>query len=70
MIIDASEYEDKINEMLSDERTYEKLPTDPTQCYKRELLSRLKKENKINKSQYHLLYPIAENIPTRGATQV
>ena len=66
VIIDASEYEDKINEMLSDERTYEKLPTDPTQRYKRELvaiLSRLKKENKINKSQYDLLYPTAENIP-------
>ena len=66
VIIDASEYEDKINEMLSDERTYEKLPTDPTQRYKRELvaiLSRLKNEEKINKSQYDLLYPTAENVP-------
>ena len=66
VVIDVSEYEEKINEMLSDERTYEKLTSDPTQRYKRELvaiLSRLRKENKINKAQYDLLYPTAENIP-------
>ena len=52
--------------MLSDERTYEKLTSDPTQRYKRELVaisSRLRKENKIDKAQYDLLYPTAENIP-------
>ena len=66
VVIDVSEYEEKINEMLSDERTYEKLTSDPTQRYKRELvtiLSRLKKENKIDKAQYDLLYPTAENVP-------
>ena len=65
VVIDVSEYEEKINEMLSDERTYEKLTSDPNQRYKRELvaiLSRLKKEKKIDKAQYDLLYPTAENI--------
>ena len=64
--MDVSEYEEKLTEMLSDEKTYEQLPSDPTHRYKRELvaiLSRLKKENKINKSQYDLLFPTAENIP-------
>ncbi|XP_072033416.1 uncharacterized protein [Amphiura filiformis] len=52
--------------MLNDKRTYETLPSDPTQRYKRELvaiLSILKKDGKINRSQYDLLFPTAENIP-------
>ncbi|XP_072033048.1 uncharacterized protein [Amphiura filiformis] len=66
VLMDTTEYEDKIHEMLSDERTYEQLPSDPTQRYKRELvaiLSRLKKDKKIEKYQYDLLFPTAENIP-------
>ena len=66
VLMDVQDYEDKLTEMLSDEKTYEQLSSDPTQRYKRELvaiLSRLKKENKINKSQYDLLFPTAENIP-------
>ncbi|XP_072041389.1 uncharacterized protein [Amphiura filiformis] len=66
VLMDTSEYEEKIQEMLSDERTYEQLPSDPTQRYKRDLvaiLSRLKKEDKIKKYQYDLLFPTAENIP-------
>jgi hypothetical protein len=64
--MDAGEYEEKLNDMLSDERTYEQLDSDPTQRYKRELvaiLTRLKKEDKITRSQYDLLFPTAENIP-------
>ena len=66
VIMEVSDYEQKLSEMLSDEKTYEQLPSDPTQRYKRDLvaiLSRLKKENKINKTQYDLLFPTAENIP-------
>ena len=66
VIMEVSDYKQKLSEMLSDEKTYERLPSDPTQRYKRELvaiLSRLKKENKINKTQYDLLFPTAENIP-------
>ncbi|XP_072051475.1 uncharacterized protein [Amphiura filiformis] len=65
VIMEVSEYEDKLSEMLSDARTYEQLALDPTQKYKRELvtiLSRLKKEEKITRSQYDLLYPTAENV--------
>ncbi|XP_072039538.1 uncharacterized protein [Amphiura filiformis] len=59
-------YEEKVNNLLSDEKTYEKLKGDPTSKYKRKLLGtlqRLKKENKIDNSQYKLLYPTAENTP-------
>ncbi|XP_072051907.1 uncharacterized protein [Amphiura filiformis] len=66
VIMEVSEYKDKLSDMLSDARTYEQLASDPTQKYKRELvtiLSRLKKEEKITRSQYDLLYPTAENVP-------
>ncbi|XP_072050102.1 uncharacterized protein [Amphiura filiformis] len=59
-------YEEKVNNLLSDEKTYEKLKGDPTSKYKRKLLGtlqRLKKENKIDNNQYKLLYPTAENTP-------
>ena len=60
------DYEKKVNEMLSDKSTYEKLSKDPTPKYKRKLLDilkRLKTENKIDEGQYRLLYPTAENTP-------
>ena len=47
-------------------KTYEVLKTDPTPKYKRKLisiLSRLKKENKIDEKQYKLLYPTTANTP-------
>jgi len=52
--------------MLADERTYEKLPSDPTPKYKRKLISilkGLKAKNKIEEDQYKHLYPTAENVP-------
>jgi hypothetical protein len=66
VLMEVTEYEEKISEMLADERTYELLPSDPTSRYKRQLvaiLSRLKKDNKINNYQYNLLFPTAENVP-------
>ncbi|XP_072039336.1 uncharacterized protein [Amphiura filiformis] len=66
-----NEYESKVNDMLSDQHTYEKLSKDPTPAYKRklvEILKRLKSENKINESQYRLLYPTAENTPRMYCT--
>ncbi|XP_072047077.1 uncharacterized protein [Amphiura filiformis] len=59
-------YEEKVNNLLSDEKTYEKLKGDPTSKYTRKLLGtlqRLKKENKIDNNQYKLLYPSAESTP-------
>ncbi|XP_072039314.1 uncharacterized protein [Amphiura filiformis] len=66
VVMQADEYEQKLQGMLSDEKTYEQLDRDPTPRYKRQLvgiLSRLKKEEKITKSQYDHLFPTAENVP-------
>ncbi|XP_071944448.1 uncharacterized protein [Antedon mediterranea] len=66
VVQNKKEYESKVKEMLNDHKTYEKLTKDPTPGYKRklvEILKRLKTENKINESQYRLLYPTAENTP-------
>ena len=57
--------------MLSDDKTHEKLPSDPTGKYKRKLvaiLQRLKSENKLSKDQYDGLYPTAENVPKMYCT--
>ncbi|XP_072021636.1 uncharacterized protein [Amphiura filiformis] len=69
--MDTDEYEQKLNNMLSDEKTYEVLTKDPTAKYKRELVSiltRFKTENKITRAQYDYLYPTAENVPRIYAT--
>ncbi len=71
VIQNTSEYESKVNAMLNDQHTYEKLKKDPTPVYKRklvEILKRLKTEDKINESQYRLLYPTAENTPRMYCT--
>jgi len=50
VIMDTAEYEEKVKEVLSDEKVYEVLKKDPTAVYKRQLVSiltRLKEENKI-----------------------
>ena len=52
--------------MLSDEKTYAELPTNPTTKYKNKLvniLKSLKKDGKINQGKYKELYPTAENVP-------
>ena len=49
--MDTEEYEKKVREMLSDEKTYSKLNSDPTPKYRKKLvaiLDRLKSEKKIN----------------------
>ena len=66
VVMQSEEYEQKLTDMLSDEKTYKELQSDPTARYKRELvaiLSRLKKEEKIGHAQYHHLFPTAENVP-------
>ncbi|XP_072046302.1 uncharacterized protein [Amphiura filiformis] len=48
VLLDKVEYEEKVNTMLGDKKTYEELPADPTAKYKRKLvsaLSKLKKED-------------------------
>ena len=66
VILDKNEYEEKVNNMLADKKTYEELPDDPTPKYKRKLVSiltNLKKEGKISEAKYKELYPTAENVP-------
>ena len=60
------DYDEKVNNMLADKKTYQELPDDPTPRYKRKLvaeLTKLKKEGKITEMKYKQLYPTAENIP-------
>jgi hypothetical protein len=71
VVVDKEEYDKKVLDMLSDERTYEKLNKDPTAVYKRKLvsiLSQLKQEKKITESQYTQLYPTSEKIPVLYCT--
>ena len=71
VILDKSDYEQKINALLSDDRTYEVLKSNPTSSYKRKLvniLQRLKKEGKVTQQQYDYLYPTSENVPRMYGT--
>lgn len=71
VVLDSSSYDEKVNLMLSNHKTYEQLATDPTNKYKRELMStlgRLKDESKITTQQYEYLRPSGESIPRLYAT--
>jgi len=71
VIMTTAEYEEKVKEMLIDEKVYEVLKKDPTAVYKRKLasiLTRLKEENKITEGQYKMLYPTMENTPRMYCT--
>ncbi|XP_070549267.1 uncharacterized protein [Ptychodera flava] len=71
VVIDKDEYEDKVRRMLDNPKTYAKLDRDPTQKYKRQLitiLTRLKKERKITNEQYWHLYPTSEKVPSMYCT--
>jgi len=66
VVLDKTEYEQKVQHMLDDERTYEKLKKDPTAVYKKKLvsiLSRLKNEERISRELYSHLYPASEKVP-------
>jgi len=69
--METAEYEEKVKEMLSDEKVYEVLKKDTTAVYKRKLVSiltRLKEENKMTEKQYKMLYPTTENTPRMYCT--
>ena len=64
VITDTEEYEKKVREMLSDEKTYSKLNSDPTPKYRKKLvaiLDRLNSEKKITSKQHQYLIPSSEN---------
>ena len=71
VIMDKTEYDQKLQAMLDDEKTYQKLDKDPTLKHKRKLigmLTKLKKDNKIDEAQYKQLYPTTEYVPRVYAT--
>ncbi len=71
VVMDSSEYEQKVKDMLSDTKTYEVLKSDPTNKCKKELmatLTRLLNESKISQDQYDHLRPSGEVIPRLYAT--
>ena len=71
MVMDTGEYEQKVTTVLSDHKTYDKLKKDPTQKYKRQLVSiirKLKEDDKITEEQYKYLYPTAKNVPRMYCT--
>ncbi|XP_072033096.1 uncharacterized protein [Amphiura filiformis] len=73
VVLDRVDYDEKVNTMLGDKKTYEELPNDPTAKYKRKLvsaLSKLKKEGKITETKYKQLYPTAENVPRLYCTPI
>ena len=66
VVMDKTEYEEKVSTTLNDAHTYEKLQADPTSSYKRKLiekLTKLKKDSKITEDQYNYLYPTSEATP-------
>ena len=66
VVMDKTQYEKKVREILDNEKTYSQLKWDPTAKYKIKLiaiLTRLKREGKITEQQYFYLYPSAEAIP-------
>ena len=67
VLLDKSEYESKMNEMLSDTQTYEVLNKDPSKRYRDKLIAILKRlhytEKKIDHDQYNELYPTTFHMP-------
>ena len=72
VILDKVEYDEKVRQMLSDEKTYEKLKRakrtqkDPTPIYQKKLvaiLSKLKDQGKLSSELYSHLCPTSEKIP-------
>ena len=68
VIVETTDHEQKVQDMLDDDRTYEKMKKDPTANYRRKLVSiltRLKDEGKISRELYSLyshLYPTSEKV--------
>ena len=66
VILDKQDYQNKVNTLLDDTNTYEKLTSDPTRSIKNKLnqiLRDWRREGRISDSLYSQLYPTAENIP-------
>ena len=66
VILDKSDYENKIQNLLSDTKTYEILKKDPTNSVKNQLINTLKKwkkEGTISQQLYKKIYPTSDQPP-------
>ena len=66
VVLDKTEYDSKIEAILSDSKTYEPLKKDPTNIIKNKFLNIIKpwkKNNQISKRLYKQIYPTAEQPP-------
>ena len=66
VVMDANDYDTKMKELLSDENTYKKLSSDPTNKFKAtlgKLLKKWKDGNIISYNIWQRLYPTAADIP-------
>jgi hypothetical protein len=66
VIMNKSDYDKKIDALLADEKTYQKLKKDPTKKYKQQLVDILRvwnREDNIPKDLYHRIYPTSEEVP-------
>ena len=60
VVMDRSDYEDKIQNILKDTKTYEPLKKDPTTTFKNKRINTLKewkKEGRISQPLYRQIYP-------------
>ncbi len=65
VVLDKSEYHNKVCELLSDSKTYEPLKRDPTSGYRKKVIDHLQlleKSESIDRVLYHKLYP-GESVP-------
>ncbi|XP_072039813.1 uncharacterized protein [Amphiura filiformis] len=66
VILDTTEYDEKLENLLNDTSTYEELKEDPTPKFKKKLvaiLNRLLREEKISQKDKDFLFPTAEIVP-------
>ena len=66
VVLDRKEYEQKIETLLSDQKTYELLKKDPTTTVKNKLINQLKtwkKEGTISNDLYKKIYPTFDQAP-------
>ena len=65
VVLDKTEYHNKVCELLNDSKTYEPLKRDPTSGYRKKVidsLQQLEKSEVIDRILYHKLYP-GESVP-------
>ena len=66
VIMDTSEYKNKLQNLLGDDKVYQVLKKDPTSTYKNRLINilrKIKKDGNISEFLYYRLYPTSENVP-------